>query len=103
PGRSSITVSLGELRADVAVEVVPVPASITVLGGEDQRAAAGHPLAAPVPAVNAADALGTVHPVWTLDPVPGRQQLAIAVDGVAVSPVVTAEADPVPAKARVAL
>jgi hypothetical protein len=46
------------------------------------------------PALDTADARGTVSTVWTLDPSPGRQQLAIAVEGVPVSPVVTAEADP---------
>lgn len=132
PGRSTVTASAGELRADVAVEVVPVPASITVLGGEDQHAAAGRPLGTPVtaqivsrtgrpipgvvaafqvrgpggaaePAVDTADARGVVSAVWTLDVVPGRQQLAVAVEGLAVSPVVSAEADPVPANTRVAL
>jgi hypothetical protein len=131
PGRSTLTVSLGELRADVPVEVAPVPASITLLAGEDQRGPGGRPLAMPVtaqivsrtgrpipgvaatfqvrgagsaaPALDTADARGTVSTVWTLDPSPGRQQLAIAVDGVPVSPVVTAEADPLPANTKVAL
>jgi hypothetical protein len=131
PGRGTVTVSLGELRADVAVEVVPVPASITLLGGDEQRGPAGRPLAVPVTAqvvsrtgrpiagvaatfqaagaggaalaVDTADARGTVSAVWTLDPRPGRQQLAIVVEGVSVSPVVSAEADPLPANTRVAL
>ena len=51
--------------------------------------------AAAVPAVDTSDARGVVRTVWTLDRVPGRQQLAIAVEGVPVSPVVTAESDPV--------
>jgi hypothetical protein len=124
-------VTLGELRTDVAVEVVPVPASITLLAGDEQRGPAGRPLAVPVTAqivsrtgrpiagvaatfqaagaggaalaVDTADARGTVSAVWTLDPRPGRQQLAIVVEGVSVSPVVSAEADPLPANTRVAL
>ncbi|HEX6104480.1 MAG TPA: Ig-like domain-containing protein [Gemmatimonadales bacterium] len=132
PGRSAITAGLGELRAELPVEVVAVPASITVLEGEGQRAPAGRSLgtlvsaqivsrtgrpipgvpatfqargteAAAVPAVDTSDARGVVRTVWTLDRVPGRQQLAIAVEGVPVSPVVTAEADPVPADTRVTL
>ncbi|HEU5040919.1 MAG TPA: Ig-like domain-containing protein [Gemmatimonadales bacterium] len=132
PGRSVITASAGDLRADLPVEVVPIPASITVLEGEDQRAPAGRALATLVtaqivsrtgrpipgvaatflpraaaalatPATDTADERGLVRAVWTLDPTPGRQQLAIAVEGVAVTPVVTAEADPVPANTRVSL
>jgi hypothetical protein len=134
PGRSVLTASLAELRGDLAVEVVAVPASITVLEGEDQRGPAGRPLPTPIaaqivsrtgrpipgavarflpgggaagavvlPAADTADERGVVRATWTLDPTPGRQQLAIAVDGVAVSPVVTAEVDPVPANTRVAL
>ena len=41
--------------------------------------------------------------VWTLGEVPGRQHLAIATEGVSVLPVLTAEADPVPAHTRVTL
>lgn len=132
PGRTLLTAAVGELRAELPVEVVPVPASITVLEGEDQRAPAGHPLAKPVTAqivsrtgrpiagvaaafvprgrdtasaavVDTSDERGVVHAVWTLDAVPGRQQLAITVEGVAVTPVVSAEADPVPANTRVTL
>jgi hypothetical protein len=55
------------------------------------------------PAVDTADLRGQVATAWTLGGVPGRRQLAIAVEGVAVSPVVTAEADPVPGNARIAV
>ena len=132
PGRSSVLATLGELRAELPVDVVPVPASITLLDGADQHAAAGSALRLPVvaqivsrtgrpiagveagfvvrsagggavPAVDTSDARGLVSAVWTLDVLPGRQQLAVVVSGVAVEPVVTAEADPVPANTRVAL
>ena len=131
PGRVLLTASAGELRGELPVEVVPVPASITVLDGEDQRGAAGSVLPRPVvaqvvsrtgrpiagvaatflpaapggavtaPVVDTADERGLVRAAWTLDPTPGRQQLAIAVDGVAARPVVSAEADPVAANTRV--
>ena len=132
PGRGAVTATLGELRADLAVAVAAIPASITVLEGEDQRAPAGRALPAPVtaqvvsrtgrpipgvaatflpraagavalPATDTSDERGVVRAVWTLDPTPGRQQLAIAVEGVAVTPVVTAEADPVPGNTRTSL
>jgi hypothetical protein len=132
PGRSSIAAGFEELRAVVPVEVTPVAASITVAGGEDQRAAVGEALPAPVvgqvvsrtgrpipgavvafvtrggqgsvlPARDTADGRGMVQAVWTLGPVPGRQQLSLSVEGLAVSPVLSAEADPLPANTRVAL
>jgi hypothetical protein len=132
PGRSVVTASWGELRADLPVEVVAVPASITLLEGEDQRGPAGRTLPAQVtaqvvsrtgrpipgvaatflprgaagvaaPATDTSDERGIVRAAWTLDPTPGRQQLAISVDGVGVTPVVTAEADPLPANTKVSL
>ncbi|MGH7528598.1 MAG: invasin domain 3-containing protein, partial [Gemmatimonadales bacterium] len=132
PGRSTLTAVSGALQAEVPVEVLAVPASVTVIAGEDQRAPAGRPLPAPVtaqivsrsgrpipgvevqfldrgdfgaaePAVDTSDARGMVQTAWTLGGLPGRQHLAIAVEGVSVSPVLTAEADPVAANTRVAL
>ena len=132
PGRSTLTATFDQLRAVLPVEVVPVPASITIMGGEDQRAPAGQALPAPVtaqivsrsgrpipgiavslavrdgigvvaPEVDTSDARGMVQAVWTLGAVPGRQQLALSVEGVAVSPVLTAEADPLAANTRVSL
>lgn len=130
PGRSALTATFGQLRAALPVAVLPVAASITIASGEDQRAAAGRSLATPIvaqivsrtgrpmagvpasfvvrgglgtatPEVDTSDARGMVQSAWTLGPAPGRQQLAISVEGVAVSPVLTAEADPQPANTRV--
>ena len=132
PGEATLTAAYGELQAGLHVEVLPVPASVTVVAGEDQRAAAGRPLSTPVtaqvvsrsgrpvagvpvefriengqgscvPAVDTSDARGAVRTVWTLGEIPGRQHLAIATEGVSVLPVLTAEADPVPAKTRITL
>jgi hypothetical protein len=44
-----------------------------------------------------------VQSVWTLGETPGRQRLTIAVKGVAATPALTAEADPVAGNARVTL
>ncbi len=132
PGQATLTAVYGELQAGLRVEVLAVPASVTVVAGEDQRAPGGRPLSAPViaqvvsrsgrpvsgvpvefriqngqgssqPAVDTSDARGTVRTVWTLGEIPGRQHLAISTEGVSVLPVLTAEADPVPALTRVTL
>ncbi|MGH7498767.1 MAG: hypothetical protein ACREL3_07945 [Gemmatimonadales bacterium] len=132
PGEATLTAVSGELQAGLRVEVLAVPASVTVVAGEDQRAPAGRPLSTPVtaqvvsrsgrpvsgvpvefriqngqgsclPAMDTSDVRGTVRTVWTLGEVPGRQHLAIATEGVSVLPVLTAEADPVPAYTRVTL
>ena len=132
PGEAMLTAGYGELQAGLRVEVLAVPASVTVVAGEDQRATAGRTLSTPVtaqivsrsgrpvpgvavefriqngqgsclPSVDTSDARGSVRTVWTLGEVPGRQHLAIATEGVSVLPVLTAEADPVPAHTRVTL
>ena len=132
PGRTLLTGIAGQLQRVVPAEVIPVPGSITVLGGEGQRAAAGKSLpipvsaqivsrtgrpmpgvaaafhspsvgASPEPATDTSDARGMVQTLWRLGDIPGRQQLTISVDGVAVTPALGAEADPVPANAKVEL
>jgi hypothetical protein len=130
PGRTVLTALSGQLQLPLPVEVIPVPGSITLLGGEGQRGPAGRALPAPVtaqvvsrtgrpmpgvtatfhsvspgasaePAVDTSDARGMVRTIWRLGDVPGRQQLTIAVDRVSVAPALGAEADPVPANTRV--
>ncbi len=132
PGRSEVSASAGPLVRSLPVEVVPVPSSITVLGGEGQHGPAGRTLAAPVsaqivcrtgrpmagvpatfrsmspnsaaePAVDTSDARGMVHTSWRLGDTPGRQQLMVHVDGVGVVPALAAEADPVPSNTRIEL
>ena len=131
-GRTVLTAMAGPLQVPLAVEVVPVPSSITVLAGEGQRGPAGRPLPVPVsaqivsrtgrpmagvpavfhsvapgasaePAFDTSDARGMVGTIWRLGDVPGRQQLTIAVEGIGMTPALGAEADPVPANARVEL
>ena len=132
PGRTVLTGMAGQLHRVLPAEVTPVPGSITVLGGEGQRGPVGRALPAPVsaqivsrtgrpmpgvaatfhspspgaspqPAADTSDARGMVQTSWRLGDMPGRQQLTISVDGVAVSPALGAEADPVPANAKVEL
>lgn len=132
PGSSTLTATFDQLRATLPVEVVPVPASITVIAGEDQRGPAGKMLGSQItaqvvsrtgrpvagvpvslvlksaqgtvlPEVDTSDARGMVQGTWTLGPVPGRQQLALQVENVSVSPVLTAEAEPVAANTRIAV
>lgn len=132
PGTTTVTVATAGLAAERRVEVVPVPSSITLTAGGDQRAAAGLRLPAvvavqvvsrsgrPVPNVavrfDASAGMGRVEPDtvttdargiaasrWTLGPFPGRQRLAVEVRGIDSALVVTAEADPTPKNTHVAL
>jgi hypothetical protein len=132
PGEATLTAVYGDLQAGLRVQVQAVPASVTVTGGEDQRAPAGRVLAMPVtaqvvsrsgrpvsgvlvefrirdgggacvPSVDTSDARGTVQTVWTLGDAPGRQHLAISTEGVNVMPVLTSEADPLPGRTKIAL
>jgi hypothetical protein len=132
PGRTALTAMAGQLQLLLPVEVMPVPGSITVLGGEGQRGPAGRSLPVPVaaqivsrtgrpmpgvaatfhssspgastePALDTSDARGMVRTNWRLGDLPGRQQLTISVDGVSVTPAIGAEADPVPVNAKVEL
>jgi hypothetical protein len=132
PGRTMLTAVSESLSASIAAEVALAPASVRLLSGGDQRAAAGRRLpravtvqvlssgGRPVPeaAVSFAtlDAQGRVEPeatstdgagrarvAWSLGPQAGRQHLVVTVAGLDSSLVVTAEADPVPANTRIQL
>jgi hypothetical protein len=131
PGHTMLTAQLGGFSARLAAEVVPVPASITVVSGEGQRAQVERKVGSPItvqvvsrggrpvpgvpvrfstpdagkvePAVDTSDAQGLARTAWVLGAVPGRQRLTPAVDGIATVPTVLVEADPVPANTRVSL
>jgi Bacterial Ig-like domain (group 1) len=132
PGETQLTATApGGLQGVVRLTVLPVPSSTTVLGGEGQRAPAGARLATPVtaqvvsrsgrpvagvavrfeaaaggsaePEVDTSDAQGMVRAGWILGELPGRQRISVVVDGIAGAPVLTAEADPVPANTRISL
>lgn len=132
PGRTTFTASYEDLVARVPAEVYPVPSSLTLLGGDGQRALAGRRVPQPVtvqvvsrsgrpvegvpvrfmldegagtadPQAGISDAQGKVRASWTLGPAAGRQSLSISVDGVASPTVITAEAEPVAANTRLAV
>jgi adhesin/invasin len=131
PGRTTFTATYEGLVTQLPAEVYPVPASLTLLGGDGQRAPAGRRVANPVavqvvsrsgrpiegvpvrfvlpegagetdPPSGSSDAQGTVRATWTLGGLPGRQSLAVSAEGVASHTVVTAEAEPVGANTRLA-
>jgi adhesin/invasin len=131
PGRAVLTAELVGLSARLTAEVIPVPASLTVVSGEGQRAPVERRLGAPItvqvvsrggrpipdvpvrfsasdggsvsPDVDTSNSHGIARSAWTLGPAPGRQRLTPSVDGVTSAPVFVAEADPVPANVRIAL
>jgi hypothetical protein len=130
PGEATLMAVSGALQATLPVEVLAVPASITIVAGDNQRTLAGRTLAGPVtaqvvsrsgrpvpgvrvefrtvdgegsssPPVDTSDVRGTVRTMWTLGDTPGRQHLSISAEGVTVSPVLNAEADPAAAHTRI--
>jgi adhesin/invasin len=131
PGRTSLLATYRSLVVQLPVEVYPVPASLTLLGGDGQRAPAGRRVSQPVlvqvvsrsgrpiegvpvrfvldegaghvePAVDSSDAQGIARVSWTLGGAPGRQSLSVNADGVLSPKLVTAEAEPVAANTRIA-
>ena len=132
PGAAVITANAGVLVAERSVVVLPVPASITLLAGADQRAPAGESVpdsvavqvvsrgGRPVPGVAVrflpakgagaavpdtvrTDDKGVAAVQWTLGLVPGRQRMAVRVSGVDSALVLRAEADPLPGNTRIEL
>ncbi|HMU61159.1 MAG TPA: Ig-like domain-containing protein [Gemmatimonadales bacterium] len=125
PGLTTISVAAAGLAAERKILVTPVPASLTLTAGADQRAAASQKLPGavavqvvsrsgrPVPGVHVTfdpsasggqveppyvttDSLGVAATRWTLGPTAGRQRLAVEVAGIDSAMLVTAEADPTP-------
>lgn len=132
PGRTTFTASYEGLVAKVPAEVYPVPASLTLLSGDGQRALAGRRVSEPVtvqvvsrggrpvegvpvrfalevgagvtdPQVDSSDARGVARASWTLGSAAGRQTLSINAEGVASPTIISAEAEPVAANTRVAV
>jgi hypothetical protein len=132
PGRTMLLASYTNLVVQLPVDVYPVPASLTLLGGDGQRAPAGRRVSQPVvvqvvsrsgrpidrvpvrfvldegaghvdPAVDSSDAQGMARALWTLGGAPGRQSLSVNADGVVSPTLVTAEAEPVAANTRIAV
>ena len=132
PGRTMFTASYEGLVAQMPAEVYPVPASLTLLGGDGQRAPAGRKVAQPVtvqvvsrsgrpvegvpvrfgleegagvtdPPVDSSDGQGIARATWTLGSAAGRQSLSISAEGVSSPTVITADAEPVAANTRLAV
>jgi len=132
PGRTSLVATYNSLVVQLPVEVYPVPASLTLLGGDGQRAPAGRRVSQPVmvqvvsrsgrpiegvpvrfvleegagriePTADSSDAQGMARAAWTLGGAPGRQSLSVNAEGVASPTLVTAEAEPVAANTRIAV
>jgi hypothetical protein len=130
PGRTTFTASWDTMAAQLPVEVYPVPSSLAVLSGDDQRAPAGGRVSKPVtvqvlsrsgrpiagvpvrflleegagqaePVADTSDAQGVARALWTLGGLPGRQALTVTAEGIASSAVVRAEAEPVAANTRI--
>jgi hypothetical protein len=132
PGRTSLLATYNSLVLQHPVEVYPVPASLTLLGGDGQRTPAGQRVSQPVlvqvvsrsgrpiegvavrfvleegtgqvePAAASSDAQGIARASWTLGGAPGRQSLSVNAEGVVSPTLVTAEAEPVAANTRIAV
>ncbi len=130
-GRSTLVAAGGDLVLERPVEVLSVPATITLLAGDGQRASAGQRLAVPVraqivsrggrpmagvpvrfaaaepagrfaPEVDTSNADGIVQSVWILGDRPGRQRSALAVDGdPPIATALAADAEPDAANTRI--
>ena len=128
PGTTTLTAVVEGLSASIPAEISLAAASVHLLSGGDQRAAAGRRLpqavtaqvlsrgGRPVPgwsvtfetadggkveADAATDRDGRAHATWSLGQLAGRQHLAVRVAGLDTTVAVMAEADPVPANTRV--
>ena len=129
PGKAIVTATAAGVSAHAPLTVVPVPAAIAMIGGGDQRAAAGKGLPQPIvvrvtsrrgkpvegavvrfrgehgeattePRVALTDADGRARTTWTLSDLPGRQRLLAAVEHVDSALAIVAEAEPVAANTR---
>jgi len=131
-GRAALAASSGTVTAELPLEVYPVPATITLLAGDNQRATAGRRLPEPVRAQvvsrggrpmngvallvrsddetdslalagDTSDADGIAQVTWVLGARPGRHRLRLGIAGEAsVGTTVTADADPAPENTRLA-
>ena len=128
-GRVMISVSVGEVRDSVPVEVLPVPGRVMLVSGAGQQAAVGARVAEPVVVkvesrsgrpmagvtvrFSADEGSGAARPdsvvtgtgglartEWVLGDRPGLRQLRASVAGVDSAASVSAEADPVAADTR---
>lgn len=129
PGRAMVVATVEGVSDSIAAVVVPVPGSLVIVAGADQRAISGKPLPQPVVVellsrsrrpipghplrfqsadgqgeavggTDSTDARGRVRIPWTLG-APGRQRLVVTADALDSGITVMAEAEPVAANTRV--
>ena len=127
PGQTTLAATIDGVVGHAPVTVRPIPASMTIVAGADQRSSAGAALPQPVtvhvlskrgrpivgspirfrtldgtaePAVDFTDEQGRARTVWTLGPLPGRQRLHVDVEHIDSTTAVVAEAEPVLANTR---
>lgn len=125
PGRATLTAVIDSIAGHAPVTVAAVPASVAIVAGAEQRAAAGAALPQPLVvrvldkrgepvvalpirfrtgeadgtpehAIAFTDNTGRARTGWTLGDLPGRQRLFASVDRVDSALVVVAEAEPTP-------
>jgi hypothetical protein len=131
-GRAVLAASSGTVAAELPLEVYAVPASITLLAGDNQRATVGRRIPDPVRAQvvsrggrpmsgvalllrsdddtdslalagDTSDARGIAQVAWTLGGRPGRHRLRLGIAGEgSIGITVAADADPVPENTRIA-
>jgi hypothetical protein len=132
PGRTMLAATIEGSSARVELEVVPVPGSMSAVGGLNQRGDPGVLLPQPIviqvlsrggrpvegvpvrfateagsggttAQTDLTDAQGRARASWTLGAVPGGERLNVSVPGVDSVLVVRAEADPLAANTRMVL
>lgn len=127
PGHTSLSATIDGVVGHAPITVRPIPASVELVAGNDQRVAAGAALPQPVivrllskrgrpvvgspvrfrvadgvadPAVVFTDEEGRARSTWTLGPLPGRQRLLVDVEHMDSTTTIVAEAEPVVANTR---
>ncbi|MFL5576906.1 MAG: Ig-like domain-containing protein [Gemmatimonadaceae bacterium] len=129
PGHTTVSAVIDGISTQTEIEVIDVPASLAIVGGETQHASVGRTLPRPLevevlsakgrpvagvavrfgadgddgraePATATTDARGRARARWTLGDAPGRQSLSLSVDGVATPTIAHAESEPVAANVR---
>lgn len=125
PGRATLSAVVDGVTAYAPVTVLAVPASVTLVAGAEQRAAAGSALPQPIvvrvldrrgepipslpvrfrageadgtaeSAIAFTDASGRARTGWTLGDLPGRQRMFATVDRLDSALLVVADAEPTP-------
>jgi hypothetical protein len=130
PGRAILEATIGDVRTQAPVTVIPTAFAVRIVSGDNQRAPARGALPLPIvirvvsrhglpiprakvrfrpetgegsaePDTASADADGRVKTVWRLGPIPGSRRLLVVAEGIDSAIAVTADAEPVAAETRI--